>query len=359
MNSDVNPYEVCFSSMKIRYLQYAQIIREKKFLSPDDKVSVFINIETLLHSILTLKDIEEIVPGDENFIKICVTGIINLAAHYKRFFRKHGLDTKVFLYYSYIDARKFNNKKYIDHYREYYRYKFKSGKYATIGRKFMDDIIPTVSAIMEFIPDVYFIKTTGIDSSVVPLAVSKEYPDRKNFIITGDILDTQYMNYPNFFTLLVKRSSGQVLFLHDFNKVIPMIFRDNMAVVNNVDVFYNKMFYSICLASIGDTRRNINSVRGIGPKTVSNKIKKAIQEGELTSKCRSIKVCCSIFGEMDEWMETNCKCINLDSQYADMTESDAFEIKSQITDRYDRNSLEELNRTVYQFYPIMINELIN
>lgn len=357
--NDVNPYEVAFTGMKIKYVQYSSMIRGKKFLSPTDKVSVFINVETLLHSLVSIRDVDDTVLGDKDFTTICVSGIINLAAHYKRFFRKYGLDTKVFLYYSNLTSRNFKNLKYDKHYREYYQDKFISGKYSIIGRKLTEEIIPMVSKIMEFIPDAYFIKTDSIDSSLVPMVVSTLYPDRKNFIVTGDNYDTQYMNYKNFFTLLVRRASTQVLFLSDLDKIIPLIFRDNMAVVNNVDVFYNRMFYSMCLASIGDRRRNIKSVKGIGPKTVSNKIKKAIIDGELTKDCGSVDICCSIFGEVSDDMSKNCRCMNLDSQFADMTESDIFEVKNQITDRYDRNSLEELNRTVYQFYPIMINELIN
>lgn len=356
---EINPYEVCFTGMKIKYLQYASMIRARKFLSPNDKVNVCINVETLLHSLVSIRDVDNIVIGDKDFTTICVSGIINLAAHYKRFFRKYGLDTKVFLYYSNLNSKSFKNTKYEKHYREYYHDKFLSGKYYVIGRKLVDEIIPMVSKIMEFIPDTYFIKTDNIDSSLVPMVISKLYPDRKNFIVTGDNYDTQYMNYPGFFTILVRRASTQVLFISDLDKIIPLIFRDNMAVVNNVDVFYNKMFYSMCLASTGDHRRNIKSVKGIGPKTVSNKIKNAIKDGELTSDCGSVDICCSIFGEESDNMRINCRCINLDSQFSDMTDADFFEVKNQITDRYDRNSLEELNRTIYQFYPLMINELIN
>ena len=136
-----------------------------------------------------------------------------------------------------------------------------------------------------------------------------------------------------------------------------MIFRDNMAVVNNVDIFYNKMFYSMCLAVTGDHRRSIKSIRGVGPKTLSNKIKKAIDDGDLTRDCTSIDVCCTVLDRDNDLLAQNCRCINLDSQYADLTDSDFFAIKNQIVDRYDQNSLEELNTTRYQYFPLMLNEL--
>ena len=56
-----NPFEVAFSGMKIRYVKYASMIRSAKFLKQADKVSVFINIETLLNSLSSIKDIGNLV----------------------------------------------------------------------------------------------------------------------------------------------------------------------------------------------------------------------------------------------------------------------------------------------------------
>lgn len=353
-----NPFEVAFSGMKIRYVTYASMIRSAKFLKPADKVSVFINIETLLNSLSSIKDIGNLVLKEQFFPVIMESGIINLTAHYKRFFRKFNLDVKVFLYYTDLSRESYKNNQYEHYYRSYYQNKFmENPNYYLIGERMVKDIVPMVSKILEFIPDVYFIKTESMDSSLVPYVVSKMFPDRKNFIITGDNYDTQYMNYPNFFVSIIRRTGTGNLAIRSLDKIIPMIFRDNMAVVNNVDIFYNKMFYSMCLAVTGDHRRSIKSIRGVGPKTLSNKIKKAIDNGDLTRDCTSIDVCCTVLDRDNDLLAQNCRCINLDSQYADLTDSDFFAIKNQIVDRYDQNSLEELNTTRYQYFPLMLNEL--
>jgi hypothetical protein len=40
-----DPFSVCFNLMKIKYKDYDESLTSKNFLSPSDKVNVFINLE--------------------------------------------------------------------------------------------------------------------------------------------------------------------------------------------------------------------------------------------------------------------------------------------------------------------------
>ena len=95
-----NPFTVCFTTMKIRYSDYDSSIDKLKFVKPDDKVNVFINLESVLTNLSMVKDIGNKLLLERQFPTILESEFINLCAHYKRFFRGNGLQTRVFLYYT-------------------------------------------------------------------------------------------------------------------------------------------------------------------------------------------------------------------------------------------------------------------
>ena len=59
--SDYNsfdPFSVCFNILKIKYKDYDESLSEKKFLEPNDKINVFINLETAFKHLSMIADLE-------------------------------------------------------------------------------------------------------------------------------------------------------------------------------------------------------------------------------------------------------------------------------------------------------------
>ena len=98
MMNEFDSFSVCFNVMKIKYATYDQSLDELNFLQPTDKVNVFINLESILRLLSNIKDVDRKVYSCTDFNENIISNIVNLAAHYRKFFRGNNLDTRVYLY---------------------------------------------------------------------------------------------------------------------------------------------------------------------------------------------------------------------------------------------------------------------
>ena len=54
-----DPFSVCFNSLKLKYKDYDESLTAKDFItSQNDKINVFINLESALKNISTILDLE-------------------------------------------------------------------------------------------------------------------------------------------------------------------------------------------------------------------------------------------------------------------------------------------------------------
>lgn len=354
----VNPFNVCFTSMKLRYVDYDSSIDKLNFVKMNDKINVFINLESILSNLSILKDLDNKLLLERNFPIILESEIINLAAHYKRFFRKNNLTTRVFIYYTDLESEEFLNYKYNDEFRSFYTNKYLNNpRFQLLGKTLIEKIIPRVSKIMEFIPYVYFINAKNIDSSLVPYIISKEDPSYKNFIITNDRYETQYQLINNFAVHHIRKSMRGTAINYSFDKTISDMVKTEDG-EDLLKLFRNPSFYSTLLGILGDKPRFIEQVKGLGVKTIGNKLDDGIKNGIIAFDTLSIQMISMCFDEENRKdIINNFKCTDILSQYNDLSEKNISEILVQIIDRFDYNSLLELNRTVYNDYQLKLEEL--
>ena len=219
-----NSFSVCFNIMKIRYIDYDQSFDELQTIGPNDSINVFINLESVFNYITMIKDLDKKLVTEDNFVQIMVSDILNLAAHYKRFFRGNKLQTKVFLYMTSFDSDSFKEMKFNEDYRSYYLNKFNTNpRFSTLTDYLKNEILPEAEQICQFIPNVYIINAKNIDASVIPYAVSNLYSGSKNVIISSDYFDTQYSFKPGFTVHYLRRSplhSSITYTLHGYLKEI-------------------------------------------------------------------------------------------------------------------------------------------
>lgn len=361
MEERKNYFSVCYNLMKLRYADFDKMIDGMGFLYPTDKVNVFINFESVLKYLCTIRDIENRVMTENNFAVIMMSDMLNLAAHYKRFFVGNRLPTKVFLYMTDWESTQFQEYTWNDDYRSYYLMKYNHNpKYDALREEFKRVIFPQVKTMFEFIPDVYFITAKNIDGSVVPYLIGEMDKTYKNFIIGNDVVDTQYSLYPNYVNFCPRRSgNGQTLY--NLKGYLEKVFKLKLTETNIthfLNLYSNRSFYLTLLASIGDAHRNIERVGDLTPVRNTKCLINLMQTGKIQANTSSITLLGESYPEeyRDEMLNA-LRTLDIEEKVNNLTKEESYSIMSQLVDRFDHNALLKLNQTMFQQYPLMLEEL--
>lgn len=357
-----NPLGVCFTLIKIRYQTYDESLVNLNFLDPTDKVNVFINIETVLKYLSMTNDLEKKLVVNKNFPDYMKSDIINIAAHYKDFFRGNNLDTNVFLYMTDLDSdcERFKESKHNNEFRSYYLNKYNwNPKFILLGERLKEEIIPEVKKICEFIPNVYFITGTNIDSGLIPYIIGESMPDRKNLIISGDIHDTQYSYEKSYIDHLYLRSYSSNILACSTEGYLKTIAKADNVSKELVELFSNGSFYRTLLACLGDKYRSVSGIRGIKMAKMVKILMDAIQEKKITKDTHNASLLADLFpSEIRGDIYTNLLILDIKNVYNMLTEGDKKQILSQIVDRSDINALYTLNQTKFLSNRLCLESLL-
>lgn len=348
--------------LKMKYATYDASISALNRITQTDKINVFLNVETILNYLSTITDLEKRLLLYRDY-KISMTAdLINVAAHYKDFFKGNGLDTKIFLYLTDLSSKEelFPQSKYNIDYRCYYLNKYNGNpKFLLLIEGFKKHILPKAKIICDFVPDVYLIQSKNIEGSLIPYIISDFYPDRKNFIISGDLYDTQYEFLEGFTTHYYKRHYSNIMLGCTIPEFLKVITRDKEITPEEKLLYQNRGLYTLLLACRGERYRSIDKVMGVGYKTLSKKIIDNLNRAQITKETESIELLSKMFSgiEKDEIIE-NYNSISLQNGISLLTEGDKKLVTEQIVDRSDLNSLMKLNQTMFSDYPLRIESLL-
>ena len=355
INSD--NFSVCINSMQINYPTLDNIITKMDFINPDDKVNVFLNIESILRNISMVRDVErKIYMAGSELTTILSSKLINYAAHYKSFFRRNNLRTRVFLYMTDLQSDDFPERQINPDYRCYYLTKYtKNPKYMQLSEEMVQTIIPITKTILDFINDVYFVTGKNIDGSMIPYIIDKDEPGWKNIIVSSDKSETQYNFYDNFRSIYLKRGAGLSILgttLTDF--IADMTKRPKDQITEISKLYENKGFYLLLLSVLGDKYRTVDGISNIGLVTLTKLIQKGISENIVTSSTTNVDLLSSIFDDDNEKdLVDNFSVLNIETKYQTLTKSQINDVTSQVIDRTDVSSLQQLNAK--NFYKHQLN----
>lgn len=360
MNNEFDSFSVCFNMMKIKYAIYDTSLSQLNFLQPGDQVNVFINIESVLKAISTIKDVDRKIYSCKDFNEIMISNFINLAAHYRKFFRGNNLNTKVYMYMTDITSDGFNEQEINEDFRSYYLVKYlKNPKYLELGEKLRDVIIPYVQQICNFINGVYFINAKGIESSLIPYMISKIEPNRKNLVITGDYIDTQYSLIPNFICHYLRRSSTSInTSCNLLGHISSLLRKPENECDEEINLYRNKSFYMLLFAVLGETYRSVEGITGIGNITLMKMLNTGLKDSVITMNTANIQTIAQVFPEqVQKDVIDNFSCLDIESMIRNITRSQLATVESQIVDKFDHNGLMTLNSTKFFEHPLMLEEL--
>lgn len=342
-------FGVFFNMLKIKYATYDESITNLGFVTPKDKINCFINLETALKYISMVKDLEKKLLIERKYPDNMIVDIINIAAHYKDFFKGNGLECNIFLYMTDLasESAKFQEATHNDEFRSYYLMKYNSNpKFVIFGEKLQTQIIPEAKKICEFIPNVYLITGLNIDGGVIPYIIGKKYPGWLNFIVSGDLHDTQYSYEDNFTDHLFLRGYGTNILACTTKDYLRAIAKSDVIDEAFIQLFQNGAFYRTLLACMGDKYRSISGVRGIKFAKLIKILMGALKEEKITQNVHNAMLLSSLFPpEVQSQIYSNLLVLDIHNEVEMLGKGQINSITSQIIDRSDITALKQLNNT--------------
>lgn len=343
--------ELYFNMFKIRYLVLDELVRDKLVYEPGEEINIFINIETILKKInRTIEDRENIL-NDQTRNLVLASCIFNLAAHYRNYFNKKQLCSKVYLYGpESIDTTYLNNI-YLDTYRKN-NCLSNLTHVTSIGDNY-DKTLKVIKLLLEYVEGVYFITSGLIEPSVVPFIIDQDPNTHRNIniMVTDDRYEMQLVK-ENFIILKPRLEKSMLI---DKENVLDVI--KNKTKCENLET-PDLNFLPFILSILGDEYRGIPKVNKIGISGIYKMIEKGIKDNIINSNVSSILSLLNIIDEKHHnQVRLNYLCTNIFEQYKRLSKVDKSIIFNQITDRYDGGYLKEMNDVYFIEHPLNILEI--
>ena len=360
-NHIYEPFSVCFNILKLKYKDYDESLTSKDFLQPNDKINVFINLETIFKHLSMLQDLENKIITQKEFDTILISNTLNLAAHYKRFFVNNGLDTKIYLYHTDFLSDDFNQFKYNEDFRSYYLVKFNSNpKFVLLTEHLIGKVLPDVRTYCDFIPGIYYISAKNIEGSLVPYIIAKADSSRKNLIIGGEIYDTQYSSIPNFVNHYIHRGFNANSVTSDISGYLTDILKNGEEAKELLNTFNQYNFYVSLMSVLGNKMRSIESISGVGIKTLKKLIEMGLTQKIIHEETSNPEIIGDIFQDSETRSDfiNNFYCSSILSSYQELTNCEKASILQQQVDRFDSNTLQAINATKFYNYPLILESLL-
>lgn len=359
-----------FNSFKIKY-----VIMNKLFgkldLKTVNSITLYINLESVINA-LHRNDYEEALQTftkDEinGQCKRLISNIINLAAHYRLYFTRSKVSSNIVFYYQNFDTYKnFYNSLYLPKYRKHYFDMYHNDKYELVN----DIIISCVSyvkSIIDCIDAVYILKSDIIESSLIPLIGHKDKRLKSdlNIVLTKDLYDLQYVNH-GFLVMLPEKEESVIL--HKKNVMSYLRYKHDLSDKYKVDI--NPLLLPFMLSVLGDKKRSLEKIRGIGFKKLYKSLEKLYEEDYLDDDnplCFNLEHLSELIKEssffidngVKETISANYMSINLDRQINLVDTYVAEDMLDGLINKFDNNGLKRINDKIFADYPLNIVELNN
>lgn len=353
-----------FGLLKMRYPEFRDFLNDHKVNIPTDKVNLFINIETALNYMSCVRDLENKLLVNRKYPDDLKVDIINIAGHYKEFFKSNELDVKIFLYMTDLTSdmeEGFHESDHIEDYRSYYLLKYRSNpKFITLGDKLVEEIIPDVKMLCDYIPNVYFVSAKNVDGGLIPYIIGEELKDRTNIILSGDMHDSQYFFEKNYVSIYYKRSvkRGSIL-CGNVREYLKEMLRTEAIPDEVVRLFSIRPFYEILLSIKGDKYRSIPQIKGMPIKLILQTLLTALKDRKLTPEMENPMLISSVFPEgIQGDLYRNMMATDIHNSYEQLLEGEKKQVLSQIVDHSDLNTLQKINQTRFSKNSLTLEALL-
>ncbi len=340
--------DLFFNIHKVRYVLLDELFKQVEIDDIGKDVNVFINLENVLLKMCNQKTLEEISVDAVDSVFKLISNVVNLAAHYRLYFTKLGIKSKIYFYIQYPKTN-YKNRKI----NEFYRRTYDHMMFNNVNNHKLEYIVVEslkfLKIIIEYIEGVYIIQSDDIESSLVPKIIIDD--SKHSFIVTTSLYDFQYISDKTHI-IYPKLEKSKIL---TTKNIMDFIISSNH-IKTEYNVSYSALPFIIAMS--GDKYRNIENIKGIGIGTTLKLLDRAIKENMITENTKSKEFYINIIDKRyQKKIKDNFKCCSVEQQFNQLNEKDLFKIKSQIVDKFDNDSLKTLNDTWFLKYPLYLVEL--
>lgn len=343
--------DALFNLFKIKFDKLDELLNEGNNITPDSTINIYFNLETIWRLLININN-EKLLRTKENRIIETTSNIINIAAHYRLWCKKHNLSSRVVLYTPSFNKMKYKNTMFNPKYRYHTLFKYNEDATFFICQDTIRESIQMAKTILEYIDGVYLIEGYDVEPSLIPLVCKNKFNENDiNFIISTDVYDFQYSN----FDFYVFRPKKDDTFLIRKNMLIKTM-KEIEGIKNETNV--SDDLFSFVLSILGDRNRNIEKIKKVGLSSILTLVSKAIDKNLISDTTRSIELLIkSLKEEHRTPVLNNFYCIDLDFQYTTLQSSSKLRLEYQIKDRFDMDSLIKLNNSYFIDSPLQLFEL--
>lgn len=351
--------ELYFNLFKIKYEKLIQLLREDEdiYIKHGDTVNIFINLEPIFMKLCNPRVNEKLKTRGKHQFEF-IANVINLAAHYRWFFTKNRIKSRVFLYCPSPTNLEYKNSIYNKEYRVHYNFKFTERGGNLLLYEMICESIPFIQLITEYLEDIYFICSNNVENSLVPYIIlnHKDEDDDEieyaaNFIVSSSLYDVQYVN-KKCDILLPKRDKSVLL---SRKNVIPYIMVENEC---NEGIHIGPKMLPFILSIIGNKNRNIYNIKNMGIKTTFKLLEKALDLKVISNDVTSIHMLLDVIkSQYREELLNNYYCTDLDSQLGQLNVKDRHSIIDQVVNKFDNIALKKINDRYFKYHPLQLIEI--
>lgn len=353
--------EPIINSHKIKYGLLKPIIDDN--ITSGSKLSIYIDIESIVNRFYTSKNNTEIMYINDNdkLYMALSAELINVAAHYKAFFvKKYKMVPDIYMYYkpginsvSDINIR-YNKSKETRKANDNVKYHYLS--------RWINFNAGLIKVLTKYIPSVYFIDMTGVESSLAPyhfIDMNKDDEEMVHIIMTKDTNDLQCMALNNnVYTLKLKYDNSYMI--NSNNVYSELIGEKNKVLGNEANSKLSIELLPFVYAVSGLKNRSIKGASRVGIMTIIKKLITAVDANKIhNGYVVDISLACDILGLSDskEVIMYNYMMIDLKRQHKILKDKLSLRFNESLVDRYDNESLIAINSESYQTNPIDILNL--
>ena len=342
--------DLYFNMFKIKYSKLDELLEDFTF-SKGEEVYIYISLESILKKLTsTITDKENIILSSKRNI-VLTSCVFNLISHYRYYFHKKSVCSKIFVYGpESIDVDYLNRE-----YNKDYRTKLmlmNTEETSSIGKTYTDSV-KMIKTILNYIEGVNFITSGILEPSIIPLVISKYFKTEinKNFLITDDRYDYQYIK--NYFIILKPKMDKSTL-IDSLNVMDILKSKTKCKNIPNPDINFLPFIISI----LGDKYRNIDKIKGMGISRIYNEINKGLESNIITNDIENVNsLLCLVNENFQNDFLINYMTTSIFEQYKKISDVEEKYILNQIIDKYDGGYMKVINETYFNEHPLNIIEI--
>jgi hypothetical protein len=282
--------------------------------------------------------------------------LINIVSHYRHFFwSRYGTATNYYVYYS--SEKAVYNGLLVDEYRkQFYEKRIDNSlEYGSLNRMVRENL-KLANVLSEYLPNIYFIDTKDMEPSVLAHYIMKNNQEDTltNIVFSNNVVDHQLVNNDRTFVITMQSDKSKVIRKEN---LMDSLLKDSKK--KSSTVLSSHLFVPV-LALSGHKGYSVEGLKGMGKIKAVATLEKGLLDGTVSNtqyKSMSPITKGTLSKPDAKLVDANFNVLDYENQSQRISPKQLDNLKSQIDNKSDNQSLMEINHTYYEKYPLQIIEL--